>query len=73
MTKLDFSAINKTSAQSFHSQKNLIKKIGRGETVLCSTCQQPLRLVTAQQGKPDLKPGISCAKGCTEIELEFSL
>ncbi|NRA83033.1 MAG: hypothetical protein HRU22_04415 [Gammaproteobacteria bacterium] len=73
MTKLDFSAINKSSAQSFHSHKNIIKKIGRGETVLCSTCQQPLTLITAQKGQPNLIPGIRCKKGCTNIELEFAM
>ena len=67
MAKLDFSAINKTTAKSFNEQRNLIKRIGKGETVLCATCQQPLTLSVSSEGEP----GVSCAKGCTRIELEL--
>lgn len=67
MTKLDFSAINKSSAKSFNEQRNLIKRIGKGETVLCATCQQPLTLSVSSQGEP----GVSCEKGCTHICLEL--
>lgn len=73
MPKLDFTAINQSSTKSFNNQRNLIKKIGRGETVLCPTCQQPLKLATPVKGKTDRKNGIACAKGCTDIELEFEL
>lgn len=67
MTKLDFSQINKSSAQSFHKQKNLIKKIGKGQTVLCSVCQKPLKLTVAT----DAETGIVCETGCTKIDLEL--
>lgn len=67
MTKLDFSAINKSAANSFNEQRNVIKKIGRGDTVLCPTCQQPLKLTVSALGES----GISCAKGCTNIALEL--
>jgi hypothetical protein len=67
MAKLDFSTINKTSAKSFNEQRNLIKRIGKGETVLCATCKQPLTLSVASSGEP----GISCKKGCTHISLEL--
>ena len=67
MTKLDFSAINKSAAKSFNEQRNLIKKIGKGETVLCATCQKPLTLSVSSKGEP----GISCAQGCTCIALEL--
>lgn len=67
MTKLDFSAINKSAANSFNEQRNVIKKIGRGETVLCPTCQQPLKLTVSLLGTS----GISCAKGCTDTALEL--
>ena len=69
MTKMDFSAINKTTAKSFNEQRNLIKRIGKGETVLCSTCQQPLTLSVSSKGEP----GVSCQKGCTDISLEIEL
>jgi len=67
MVKLDFSAINKSTAKSFNVQRNLIKKIGKGEIVLCVTCRQPLTLSVSSKGEP----GISCAQGCTCIALEL--
>ena len=66
MTKLDFSSINKSSAKSFNEQKNMIKKIGKGQTVLCVTCQQPLQLSVSSEDES----GVQCAKGCTQIGLE---
>ncbi len=67
MTKLDFSAINQATAQSFNEQRRLIKRIGQGETVLCATCQQPLTLSVSSDGEA----GVSCAKACTDISLEL--
>jgi len=67
MTKLDFSQINKTAAKSFNAQRNLIKRIGKGETVLCACCQQPLTLSVSE----DQEPGVNCLKGCTNISLEL--
>jgi len=67
MTKLDFSVINKSTAKSFNEQRNLIKRIGKGKTVLCSTCQKPLTLSVSSEGVP----GVSCQKGCTDISLEI--
>lgn len=67
MTKLDFSAINKSSAKSFNEQKNIIKKIGKGATVFCSDCQKPLTLSVSSLGKT----GLTCEQGCTDIELEL--
>lgn len=67
MTKLDFSAINKSSAKSFNEQKNMIKKIGKGKTVLCTNCKQPLQLSVSSESEN----GIQCAKGCTLITLEI--
>jgi len=66
MSKLDFSSINKSSAKSFNQQKNMIKKIGKGHTVLCATCQQPLQLSVSSENET----GVKCAKGCTSITLE---
>jgi hypothetical protein len=67
MPKLDFSALNKQAANSFHQQRNLIKKVCRGDKVLCSHCQQPL-VLKPPSNKVAL---ISCTKGCTSIELEI--
>jgi hypothetical protein len=66
MVKMDFSVINKTSAKSFNEQRNLIKRMGKGQTVLCSQCQQPLQLSVSSAEEA----GVSCAKGCTHISLE---
>ncbi|MEH6453622.1 MAG: hypothetical protein V7782_11350 [Psychromonas sp.] len=67
MTKLDFSLINKTSANSFNEQRNTIKKIAKGDTVLCSSCKKPLKLSVSSEGKT----GLRCEKGCTDIDLEL--
>ena len=67
MTKLDFSQINKTATKSFNEQRNLIKRIGKGETVLCASCQQPLTLSVSMEQEP----GVNCQKGCTSITLEL--
>jgi len=67
MTKLDFSQLNKNAAKSFNEQRNVIKKIGRGDTVLCSICQQPLKLSVSALNKT----GVNCAQGCTSITLEL--
>jgi hypothetical protein len=83
-TNPDFSAFNKSNAQSFVEQKKLIKNICQGKTVLCPTCGQPLKLTApgksgkaGKQGKDKeqtvQKTGVSCAKGCTNIELDFAL
>ncbi|EPJ45015.1 MAG: hypothetical protein OFPI_38460 [Osedax symbiont Rs2] len=68
----DFSSINNASALSFKQQKNMIKKLGKGATIPCDNCRQPLKLVTPKKGDKHRKTGVSCAKGCTDIELEFS-
>lgn len=67
MTKLDFSIINKSSAKSFNEQKNMIKKIGKGNTVLCNDCKKPLKLSVSSLDKT----GLQCEQGCTNIELEL--
>ncbi len=69
MAKLDFSAINKSASKSFNEQRNLIKKIGKGETVLCAVCQQPLKLSVSSVGEP----GVKCENGCISIGLEVEV
>jgi hypothetical protein len=67
MAKLDFSAINRSSAKSFNEQRNLIKRIAKGQTVLCVTCRQPLTLSVSSAEEP----GVTCRKGCTCICLQL--
>ena len=64
---MDFSKINKSSSKSFHAHKNLIKKLGKGDTVLCEKCKTPLKLDVSADGEN----GICCKNGCTSIELEL--
>ena len=47
----------------------MIKKIGKGQTVLCQRCQKPLMLNVAKSGGN----GVTCEQGCTQIELEVEL
>jgi len=67
MTQLDFSGINKKFANSFHQQRNQIKKVLRGDTVLCDQCNQPITLISSS--KEQAFNG--CKKGCTAIEMEI--
>ncbi|RTR34495.1 hypothetical protein [Shewanella atlantica] len=71
--KIDFSSINKTTAKSFNEQKNLIKRLFKGNTVLCETCKQPLKLVVPTENGTEKKYGVFCNKHCTDIELEIEL
>ncbi|MCW8832997.1 MAG: hypothetical protein OQK09_05175 [Colwellia sp.] len=64
-----FSALQKKSKNSFANQRQLMKKVMAGQTVLCPACQQPLRLQTPEQGTEN--SGIRCKKGCTDIQLDF--
>ncbi|MGF1790377.1 hypothetical protein L4D21_07205 [Photobacterium profundum] len=67
--KLDFSGLNKQTQKSFGDQRAIIKRVMQGKQVLCGECKQPLLLVTPEASD---KPGISCKKGCTNIELDFA-
>ena len=66
MAKLDFSALNKAATKSFNEQRNVIKKIGKGETVRCQTCGSALVLTVSETQTP----GVRCDTGCTNIMLE---
>ncbi|WP_114326206.1 hypothetical protein [Candidatus Colwellia aromaticivorans] len=68
-----FAELQKKSKNSFASQRQLMKKVMAGQTVLCSTCQQPLFLITPQHSATASSDnsGIRCKKGCTDIQLEF--
>ncbi|TEW53487.1 hypothetical protein E2R68_12350 [Psychromonas sp. RZ22] len=69
MTKIDFSQINKIAAKSFNQQRNVIKRLAKGQTVLCEQCQQPLTLTVLSEGES----GVQCNKGCTQINLELDI
>lgn len=72
----DFSTLQKTSKQSFQQQKLMIKKLMSGQQVLCPQCKQPIKLnlpVNAQSANKKQPSSILCAKGCTDIELDFVL
>ena len=76
-----FSALQKNSSRSFHQQKKVIKKLMAGQQVLCEHCQHPLKLHLPREKQPndqsthvkstDDKSTICCAKGCTDIQLDF--
>lgn len=63
-----FSLLQKKSKSSFAQQRQLMKKVMSGKTVLCTTCQQPLYLYIPEH---DEQTGIRCDKGCTDIQLDF--
>jgi len=69
MTKINFSQKNKTAADSFKQQREVIKRIGKGETVVCEQCQLPLTLTVTNEGES----GVQCNKGCTQINLELDI
>ena len=64
-----FAALQKASKESFFEQQKLLKQVMLGKIVLCRTCKQALALYTPEQGE---QTGIRCAKGCTDISLDFS-
>ncbi len=66
---MDFSHINKQTSNSFHQQKNTIKKLMQGKTILCSHCNHPIKLYLPEDKQAN---GARCDKGCTNIALEFS-
>ena len=62
---MDFSALNKATANSFHQQKSIIKKVLAGKSVQCPSCKQSLELDASSAVLT-----IKCSKGCTDIQLE---
>lgn len=71
-------SLQKASKASFQQQKLMIKKLMMGQKVLCSHCQQALILnlphthtsIDKQPQKEQIS-SICCAKGCTDIVLDF--
>jgi hypothetical protein len=68
-----FAELQKKSKNSFAAQRQLLKKVITGQTVLCSVCKQPLSLIEPNQktSTSNKSSGICCKKGCTDIQLEF--
>jgi len=68
-----FAALQKASKNSFAKQKQMVKKVMAGQTVLCPECQQPLYLFTPENCATSNSeiPGVRCKKGCTDLQLDF--
>ncbi len=71
-----FAELQKQSKNSFADQRQIMKKVMAGQTVLCSTCKQPLCLLTPEHcsivnNASSESSGIRCNKGCTDIQLDF--
>lgn len=68
-----FAELQNKSKTSFAAQRQLLKKVMTGKKVLCSTCKQPLSLITPldTNGTNSESSGIRCKKGCTDILLDF--
>jgi len=64
-----FAALQKASKDSFFQQKKVVKKVIAGQVVYCPQCQQQLTLFTPEETGVS---GIRCAKGCTDIQLDFA-
>ncbi len=63
------SSFNKSTSQSFHQQKNFIKKVLNGKIHQCPVCKQALK-INLTDGKE--QSTICCQKKCTDIELDCS-
>ncbi len=59
-------SLAKLSSQSFHQQKNFIKKVLAGRIVQCPHCQKNLSVYLTDQGESSIR----CAKKCTDIALD---
>jgi len=70
MDEQQFSQLKKVSAKSFNDQKALIKKVLAGRDIACQHCGTPIRVVLPEDKKTT---GLYCAKGCTNIALDFVL
>lgn len=63
------SQLQKDAKKSFGDHKSIIKRVLAGKTVLCKECQQPIQFAPVSANAP---ANVSCAKGCTQIELDMS-
>ncbi|MGL4446206.1 hypothetical protein [Shewanella sp.] len=66
-----FTLLNQTTTASFNEQKQLIKRVLQGKSVQCPQCKQALTVILPEKANAAHAPGIYCAKGCTDIELDM--
>jgi hypothetical protein len=62
-------SFNKLTSDSFHQQKNFIKKVLAGRITQCPQCKQNLTIHMSHKDEPST---IRCQKKCTDIELDCS-
>ncbi|AZQ84952.1 hypothetical protein EKO29_13725 [Colwellia sp. Arc7-635] len=70
MDEQQFDRLKKVSAKSFNDQKALIKKVLAGRDMPCQQCGTSIRVVLPED---KATTGLYCAKGCTNIALDFVL
>ncbi len=70
MEEQQFQRLKNDSAKSFNDQKALIKKVLAGRDIACQQCGTAIRVVLPEDKKTT---GLFCAKGCTNIVLDFVL
>jgi hypothetical protein len=70
MEEQQFQRLKSDSAKSFNDQKALIKKVLAGRDIACQQCGTSIRVVLPEDKKTT---GLFCAKGCTNIVLDFVL
>lgn len=79
-----FKALSKQSSKSYNDQKALIKKVLAGREMYCKSCKQILEVKlpenlpssntnSASVENDESAMGIRCAKGCTDISLDFAV
>ena len=68
MDEQQFSRLKSVSAKSFNDQKALIKKVLAGRDIACKQCGTNIRVILPEDKKTT---GLFCAKGCTNIALDF--
>ena len=70
MDEKQFQRLKNDSAKSFNDQKALIKKVLAGRDIACQQCGSFIRVSLPEDKKTT---GLFCAKGCTNIALDFVL
>jgi len=65
---MDFSALNKSAANSFNQQKSLIKKVLAGKMVRCNNCKTLISINAVADSVM-----IKCEKNCIDIKLDAEL
>jgi hypothetical protein len=68
MNEQQFERLKSVSAKSFNDQKALIKKVLAGRDITCQQCGTPIKVILPEDKK---NTGLFCAKGCTNIALDF--